>query len=480
MTPSPDDARPDGPGPRARAVLRACLVVGVALRLLLFAVNPPTNAFDDHFRPITLYLETGEVPDRDACWECYHPPAFYVSSAWVVQGATALGATPPVAQKIAHALPCLYGILTLLVLRALLLRLRLPDFATCTAFAVACFLPRHVYMSAIHSNDTIAYLGVTTSAWLAVRALDAGCRVRDLAWLAAVLAVTVLTKYTSMVVLPMAAASFGVAWWWRVGAPRARLVTGLALACVPALVVLALFAAPNVRDHGKAFPSNLELFHQDYLDSGRGRRDLDFLGFAPWRAIATPVLAPENRDSVWTVLWARAWFDMEPRFLPYTDPATPEWWEAYRTWLGGAEGDPWPGTAALTPWTRGIGGTLVALGLVPTALMLVGLFRCLVGRWCPLRPADALEAARLAMMPVLTAGVMAGITLTAWKFPYTFALKTVYILNGLPAFIALTALGADFLRRVGFARRALVAATVALCVASTAHVLHVVVAMLDA
>jgi hypothetical protein len=466
-----------GPSNRTTRLLRWCLFVGIALRLALFAVNPPTNAFDDHFRPITLYMETGSIPARDACWECYHPPAFYVSSAWISQAALSMGAAPSQIEKLAHFLPCLYGILTLLVLRAILLLSRLPDTAVCIAFATLCFLPRHIYMSAIHSNDTIAYLGVSASAWLIMRALDRGCRPRDIVALAVTMAITVLTKYPSMIVLPMAVASFGAAWWLRVGGSRPRVAVSLSIACAPAVVVLALFAAPNIRDHGKAFPSNLELFHQDYLDSGLGTRDVDFLGFAPWKAIATPILAPENRDSMWTILWARAWFDMEPRFLQYTDPATDAWWTAYDTWLGGAADAAWPGIDGLSSWTRLLGSMLIALGLVPGLLLLIGLFRCLIGRWSLLRPADPLETARLQMMPVLLFGVMAGMVLTTWKFPYTFALKTVYILNGLPAFIVLVALGAAFLDEVPWAKRILVVSTALLCALTTVHILHVVVVM---
>ena len=473
-----DKTETDSSG-RASNLMSLCLFAGIALRLALFAVNPPSNAFDDHFRPITLYMETGSVPDRDACWECYHPPAFYVSSAWVSQTALAMGASPSEIEKLAQFLPCLYGILTLLIVRAILLRLRLHASSLCIAFAILCFLPRHIYMSAIHSNDTIAYLGVSASAWLILRALDNGCRLRDIFALAVTMTITVLTKYTSMIVLPMAAASFGAAWWLRVGGSRSRVASGLAGSCLPAVVVLALFAAPNIRDYGTAFPSNLELLQQDYLDSGRGARDIDFFGFAPWRAIATPVLAPENRDSMWTILWARTWFDMEPRFLQYTDPATQDWWAAYNIYLGGAEDGSWPGISGLGITTRILGSTLIAAGIVPGILMLIGLIRCLFGRWSLLRPDNALEAARLQMMPVLMFGVMAGIVLTTWKFPYTFSLKTVYILNGLSAFIVFVALGSSLLRKVPWAHGIIVASTILLCVLSTLHIARVVYVMIN-
>ena len=57
--------------------------LAVALRFLLFLFNPPTNAFDNHFKPIYLIMQTGSIPAKDACWQCYQPPVFYIISAFV-------------------------------------------------------------------------------------------------------------------------------------------------------------------------------------------------------------------------------------------------------------------------------------------------------------------------------------------------------------------------------------------------------------
>ena len=475
---------------RATAVLRASLILGIALRLALCAVNPPTNAFDDHYKPIKLILTTGEIPDRDDCFECYHPPVFYLSSAWVAQAAMQADVAPERIEKLLQFLPCLYAILTLFVILGILRRLRLSDFAVCVAFAVLCFLPRHVYMAAVHSNDTIAYLGVSVCVWLILRCLDSGLRLLDLALLSGAMAITVVTKYTSMVVLPLVVTAFGCAWLLRVAASRRRIAVATLAICVAPLVSLALFAAPNVRDHGRPFPSNLELFQQDWLDSGRATRDVDFMGFRPWAAIATPILAPDNRDSLWTVLWARAWFDMEPLFLPYTDPVDEAWWDAYERYVGGAEDEAWQGTEALGSFTLATGRGLIALGLLPALLLALGMVASLAGRWSLLRalrtPAGQatdetrearLQTSRLVMMPVLVLGVMAGIVLTTVKFPYTFSMKSIYILNGLPAFIALVALGAEQLAERPLARRLLTAGTALLALLTTAHILHILVAM---
>jgi hypothetical protein len=31
--------------------------------------NPPENAFDDHFKPVKLIMQTGKIPAKDACFQ---------------------------------------------------------------------------------------------------------------------------------------------------------------------------------------------------------------------------------------------------------------------------------------------------------------------------------------------------------------------------------------------------------------------------
>jgi len=464
--------------PLGRRVLLLCLLAGSALRVLLVSVNPPTNAFDDHFRPITLLLETGRLPAASDCWECYHPPVFYVVSAGIARLASFAGVAAVGVQKIVHFMPCLYGILTLVLLASILRRLRLPTLPTCVAFATACFLPRHVYMSAMHSNDTIAYLGVTLCVALNLAAFDDGLRPRRLVLLALALAATVLTKYTSLVALPMVLAPFAAAWAWRLAPGRRRIaIAGVGVA-LPALVALLLFTLPNVREYGRPFPSNLELFHDEWLASGRAARDIDWWGFHPLQAIGTPILAPGQRDSLWTVLWASSFFDTEPRFLRFTDPADPAWWEAYDRYLGGADDAAWPGVEALSRATRLTGSLLLTLGLLPLLLLLLGALDAVLGRWRMLFPVDRPAAVRMVMLPLLALGIAAGIVLTTWKFPYTFSMKSTYVLNALPACVVFVALGAERIASRAWGRQLLLLGTTLLGITCTWHVLTLFAALL--
>ena len=81
----------------------ACLclfAVGAGLRLLLCWVNPPGNAFDNHYEPILMIIKTGVIPAKDAWYQCYHPPVFYISSALIGGTAEAAGMTLPAMVKL--------------------------------------------------------------------------------------------------------------------------------------------------------------------------------------------------------------------------------------------------------------------------------------------------------------------------------------------------------------------------------------------
>jgi len=90
------------------------------------------------------------------------------------------------------------------VIHLILQKLSLSNFSRWGALGIICFLPRHIYASALHSNDTIAALAVALSLYLLLLV-----RERDFAyaWVVATgvaVVVALFTKYTAFVVLPLA------------------------------------------------------------------------------------------------------------------------------------------------------------------------------------------------------------------------------------------------------------------------------------
>src|SRR5439155_999242 len=84
-------------------------------------------------------------------------------SAIIGKMALAGGMTPPHMMKLLQFVCCFYGIATLGVCYVILRKFPLSAFSSAIAFGAICFLPRHIYMSAMNSNDTISYLCVAIS-----------------------------------------------------------------------------------------------------------------------------------------------------------------------------------------------------------------------------------------------------------------------------------------------------------------------------
>src|SRR5437762_11879053 len=95
-----------------------------------------------------------------------------------------------------------YGIATLGVCYLILKKFPFSAFSAAIAFGAICFLPRHIYMSAMNSNDTISYLFVAFSIYLNMVALERRIAPWRLVILCMVLTLTLFTKYTAFAVLP--------------------------------------------------------------------------------------------------------------------------------------------------------------------------------------------------------------------------------------------------------------------------------------
>jgi 4-amino-4-deoxy-L-arabinose transferase-like glycosyltransferase len=440
------------------------LLLGAGLRFALFWVNPPQNAFDDHLEPIQMLMQTGEIPAKDACWQCYQPPVFYYLSAKLGKLAVGVGADLPAVLKILQSVSCLAGILGLVVIGRILDRTGLPATAKLASLATACFLPRHVYMSAMHSNDTLTYLWVAVSAYLLILAVD---RQFSLRWLFAVsvaATLAVLTKYTGFVVLPMIGFVLVLPKVRRSAGSHRRFARGVAVALLLPVASLALYCASNLQRYGEVLPWN-DAMLDPTLSQPRPEGGLRYTDFRPWETIRTPILAPDNIDSFWTLLYSRAWFDMEPTYLYLGERGR---WRDHDAWMRGAR--PFPRSSPLSGVAHGFGSLLIALGLFPLVLVLTGCIQTLIGRWSgwngpPWQP----------MFPVLAFVSALGVLLLAIRIPVFSAIKAAYMLNALPAFVVFVGVGVTSLvrwRRV----HAFVLATLAVILSVAAvHVIWIVV-----
>ena len=446
-----------------------CAIIAVGLRLLLFWVNPSQNFFDDHFEPIYWIIKYGTLPPKDALWQSYQPPVFYVVSAIIGKLAISIGIPTLIIPKVLQFLPCLYGILTLGVIYLILRKSPLSDLARLIAFGVVCFLPVHIYSSAIHSNDTISNLFVAICAYLMLVTVERQFAYPSVALLSVVTTITLFTKYTAFVVVPMLLAILAPALFRRMIIPRKKLVTICLLLIAIPLFILGTYCYTNIRNYGDPLPL-WRGWHDTVQIQPRGENGLKFFNFKPWESIRTPILAPWNIDSFWTLIYSRMWFDMEPKFLYFIDQNWTFWYR-YFGWMRGENS--FPLSIQLTPFTRFTGSMLIAMGLIPLLLVISGLYRSVFGKFFTRTESNREELTGMQIFPVLLIFNAAGIVALTLKAPVFSSMKATYFLNSLPAFAIFLGLGVMSCEKHRNVKWILIFFLSFLFVFVTVHVIHI-------
>ncbi|MGD8453404.1 MAG: hypothetical protein PVJ57_16450 [Phycisphaerae bacterium] len=304
-----------------RGLVCAILAAGVALRLALALAIPPDRAYDDHYEPVRIMLDKGVLPSAADCWECYQPPLYYVISAGPAalarSIAAAMGAPDTAEQAARRALQIvsfLAGCATLWVCR-LILR-RFPELTRHEALGLAfvAFLPRHVYMSAMATNDALTYLAASLAVYAALRTHAAGWPTRGCVLTGLAAGTAVLCKGYGWVTV---AAILLLIWLFtRVRGttpPRRELTRPLLLTAAAAFALGIWLVARNVWIYEHPHVDNFEMFPETpmrYQPPG----SIGQTSFASLRCrdlLTHPWVHVTHVDSFWTQLYARLWFDYE-------------------------------------------------------------------------------------------------------------------------------------------------------------------------
>jgi 4-amino-4-deoxy-L-arabinose transferase-like glycosyltransferase len=452
----------------------AVLSVAVILRVLLWWANPPANSFDNHFEPIFLIMQSGSIPAKDACFQCYHPPVFYWISAAVGNFAVHAGATIPHVVKLLQFLPCLYGILTVGVCYLILRKIRLTPLSRVIALGTASLLPRHIYMSAMNSNDTISYLCVAVSIYVAILAIERKFSPVSLAALSIVLTVAIFTKYTAFAVIPMVAVALGVACRNRVIGSRKRLIASLVGAFALPMLLLAAYMFNNMARYHSPLPWNVAIYDPS-VHRPRDKERISFLTFKPWEDVQIPILAPGKLHSFWTLMYSGMWFDTEPYFIRFLD-SNQRWWEHYYRWYRGTDSFP-SEPLPLSRFTMLEASGAITLGLLPLTLTLIGIGYSLGSKSRAFANPEPAERTIMIMFPVLLAFNVAGAIALTLRLPVYNAMKPSYLLNSTPALMVFLAVGVALIEKNTQLKRIVLLSFAALFVLVIVHVLHIVFAI---
>jgi hypothetical protein len=404
------------------------LIAGVVLRALLayFSPAPFGYVFDYYHEAIELYYENGRLPIAADCWQCYHPPLFYLLGlpfyAAGVWFGGARDSAPQWGLRSLTILAVVAGAIATYCSARLVQFLARDRALTVLGVALVVTFPC-LFISSYGPDADIVVIAAMTAFLLAFTRFAAEPRRQtwqSAMWVGALAGLAASAKYSGLIALATAGVVLGL----RTLLNRDRLRT-LAHGAIIAGVAIAI-ASPkyvdNWRHHGTplfangsagdAFSSTREYFWNAY----------DFSSFSITAILDTSGPAAPKGEltylavyrSVWTTLYGLAWSDLSFFSVPgrIADPNSP-----------------YPAKAI----PRAVTAAVLYLALVPTAISAIGLL---------------VTARRREYLPL---HVMLALTMTsylAWVLAQDeWALKTKYIAFLLPVFVAYVIAGLRWMLR---------------------------------
>ena len=380
------------------------VAVGAALRCAVWALNPPNNAFDDHLEVVAFVARNWATPDSWACWECYQPPLYYWTAAGVLHAAWWITHSYWISWKVVQALSTAASIAALLATLAVIC-LAGP---TCyrpriASYAVLALLPTDIFTASFISNDCLVQLFVSLAVYSYVRRSLTNEVRASLLW-TTLLAVTVSaacwTKQSGLVAtLLLAIAAFDV-----LASHTGRSQSAHLAMIAGALIVSLTAPVYSFLRSGQWLVSNQQYFDWAASQLPGSLSRTTFSDLRLWRLWKHPFMAGATMGSFWTELFARLWFDYEPKFM------------------------------SSTGLTRSVGRYAYVCGMVWVAVACLGLWRLLAGR--------ALQTRLPRVILALLALYLTVPLLQTFRFPYFSSMKATFALPGITGLGLLVGAGA--------------------------------------
>jgi hypothetical protein len=376
------------------------LAVGVAMRInnaiqyrMLFGFDAPHNWVYIRY----LFTKSWTMPAPDAGWSTAHPPFFYYLSAalcWL-SGEAGRGYYVVLIRLMVSA----FGLLIVLLAYKLVRRADPQNLPRALlAGGLVLFLPVHIYMSAMVTEEIVAAAFISLVIFGAGRELlsDSGARpsLWSPVWIGVAAGVAFMTKLTG-VLIALIAGGIDLIDGWRRGT-LGRAVARVSILLLVTAVVGGWWYARNFAKYGYLYPHGLEK-HDIMLSMPPGDRELLDYARIPLATWTDPqVLNPDLLRSIWGSTYLTLWFDGHRAFLP-TD--TPDRLAVSRA-----------------------GTVILLLALLPTAALLLGLWR---GIRRAIRDPSSLDTLLISLVAV----TLAGYVLFTWRNPWFAVHKASFMLS---------------------------------------------------
>lgn len=378
-------ARPSRP---ALALAAGAGLVAVAVRLNNALRYPPDWGFDASYNWRYIYRMAHDwaLPHPSAGWSTADPPLFFTAAAGLMAASGFRVWLVPLFNSLLG-----FAIVAMAYVLSREAQPDRPDRAL-LAGGLLLFLPAHIQMSAMVSEEMLAAFFISTAVFLLARRERAGApALPRAAAVGLAVGLGLLTKLTSAVAGVVAAGTYAV------DSVRQRSVRpalpALAATCTVALLVGGWYYARNVAIYGSPQPFGLPA-HRVMFDMPPGERTADHYLRFPVSTFTSPqLLDPDLLRSVWGSTYATVWFDGHRYFLPRDSPAV-----------------------------NRLGGACLVLALLPTAAFGAGVLRGLR------RVARGGGGADLPLL--LLVGVsLAGFALYTWQNPWFVVVKGTSLLG---------------------------------------------------
>jgi hypothetical protein len=388
--------KPDGRR-RLGAVLAlaALFALGAAQRVWNLLYYPVEAGFDarGNWAYISMLIGHWKLPHPEAGWSTAHPPFFYAVSA-------AIGALlgEPGKQATTMAIVAISALIGLAAIGAVAAYVRRhsdgDDGRVLLSSGLLLFLPVHVYMSAMLSEEILATALVTFASIGLARELgrpkEEGLSALRLAWTGLVAGLGLLTKMSAVMVIVV-----GSVVLLAEGPKRGWKRSLGAAICFGGCASLAggWFYLRNLALYGFLYPHGLEVHSVMSTLPPGSRTILDYLSFplAAFRGVQAS--DPALLHSVWGSTWSSIWFDSHRYFLPMQAPGL-----------------------------EFAASTLLVLALVPTTAFVIGLAR---GVRRAIREGSGPDRLFVGLTVLLLCGFVA----FTWRNPWYVTIKGSFLLG---------------------------------------------------
>jgi hypothetical protein len=335
--------------------------LAILLRLSLVLLNREAN--DPHEGVANLIIQTGRLPQKDDCWECFQPKLYHLAFAMLLK-TLKMEYLPAYQQNVpGQALNFGVAIITLAVVYIFIRGL--PEFDAklkLFSFALVSLNPNLIGINSQATNDTFVILFSTLSIFLAYRFLKYE-KTRDLVLCFAFLILGISTKTNALVTF---IAIVGALTVWTFVAEKGKRSRNLLITAVFSISVGIISLVnpldqyiPNIQKNGSPILINI---NKDPIPHFSGKYSADasgiwyigdgFFTFKFLDLLKHPRLDPKttaylpHQTSFWTILYGRA-------HSIHFDNAPPSW---------STEG------TSLFPLLR----ILYILAIIPALLLLLG------------------------------------------------------------------------------------------------------------